>query len=490
MTKAKMPVDIRQSVNALRQGGFGCGTTLPYRSGATEARRRLGYRVAVFALTFVASCTPTQQAPEATRAVTLDSALPPMQMFTDATPIPATRTNTEMAEDFLDLAFRLESGKVVPVLTRFEGPITVRIAGPASEPLRADLSQLLGRLRREAGLDISLTDAPTANVTIEAVPQAALQRAVPHAACFVVPRLTTWSEFLGARNTPLTDWTTLKRRDRVAMFVPADAAPQEIRDCLHEELAQGLGPLNDLYRLPDSVFNDDNIHAVLTGFDMLMLQVYYHPRLRNGMTRAEAAAVVPGILASLNPAGERAKRQAGADTSRDWADAMETALSNGASPGARRSSAARAVSLAQRYGWRGIREAFAQYAYGRLLVGFDRAGSIAAFNAAERIYQASPITQIHTAHIAVQKAAYALGAGDAQATLELARGSIPIARQHQNAALMSTLMMFEAEALDMIGNSVEAEAVRLDSLGWARYGFGTDINVQDRLNEVASLRPY
>jgi len=51
-------------------------------------------------------------------------------------------------------------------------------------------------------------------------------------------------------------------------------------------------------------------------------------------------------------------------------------------------------------------------------------------------------------------------------------------------------MMFEAEALDMIGNSVEAQAVRLDSLGWARYGFGTDSSVQDRLNEVASLRPY
>ena len=28
------------------------------------------------------------------------------------------------------------------------------------------------------------------------------------------------------------------------VFVPADASPQELRDCLHEELAQALGPLN------------------------------------------------------------------------------------------------------------------------------------------------------------------------------------------------------------------------------------------------------
>ena len=57
----------------------------------------------------------------------------------------------------------------------------------------------------------------------------------------------------------------MRERQRVAVFLPADAAPQELRDCLHEEIAQALGPLNDLYRLPDSIFNDDNVHTVLTG---------------------------------------------------------------------------------------------------------------------------------------------------------------------------------------------------------------------------------
>jgi hypothetical protein len=38
------------------------------------------------------------------------------------------------------------------------------------------------------------------------------------------------------------------------------------------------------------VFNDDNIHAVLTSFDMLILRTYYDPALRNGMTRGQAAA--------------------------------------------------------------------------------------------------------------------------------------------------------------------------------------------------------
>lgn len=76
------------------------------------------------------------------------------------------------------------------------------------------------------------------------------------------------------RRTPTVDWTKLERRDRAAVFVRFDVAPQEIRDCLHEELAQALGPLKDLYRLSDSVSNDDNIHAVLTSFDMLILRAY------------------------------------------------------------------------------------------------------------------------------------------------------------------------------------------------------------------------
>ena len=49
--------------------------------------------------------------------------------------------------------------------------------------------------------------------------------------------------------------------------------------------------------------------------------------------------------------------------------------------------------------------------------------------------------------------------------------------------------MFKAEALDLKGQKTDAESVRLDSLGWARYGFGTDINVLDRVRDVSVLTP-
>ena len=89
----------------------------------------------------------------------------------------------------------------------------------------------------------------------------------------------------------------------------------------------------------------------------------------------------------------------------------------------------------------------------------------------------------------MQLAAFALSAGDGQSVLNLVEGAMPIAAAHENAALLATLMMFKAEAMEMLGRDDIAAAVRMDSLGWARYGFGADTNVRARLREIASLNP-
>jgi hypothetical protein len=450
-------------------------------------------RLAAFAISFMASCTPVPQLDTnvASRAAGLQAGTAtPMRMFTNTSVNRPSRPNREIAQDFLDLSFRMESGRAIPFLTRFEGPIRVRATGQISETLVNDLGLLLGRLRNEAGINIALDNTDAAEITVEAIPRAVLQQAVPRAACFVVPRISSWADFTVARRTQQVDWTTLTSRDRATIFVPSDVAPQEIRDCLHEELAQALGPLNDLYRLPDSVFNDDNIHTVLTGFDMLVLRIYYSDRLRNGMTRTQVAARMPSILAAMNPRGQQASADPAPDTSRDWINAMETALSNGSTPGNRRQAAERAIAMGHAFGWTGARAGFAQYAYGRLQVGNNSEIALAAFNEAERAYRRDPETTIHAAHISVQQAAFALAAGDADGVLRLTDASINVATRYQNAALLATLLMFQAEALDMLGNTAEAEAIRLDSLGWARYGFGSDANVQARLDEIAALRPF
>ncbi|WP_435311704.1 DUF2927 domain-containing protein [Primorskyibacter sedentarius] len=433
-------------------------------------------------------CTPLPGKNPASAAVEPD-ALPPMVTFASPRPSPPSASNADIARDFLDLTFRLESGRDLPILTRFEGPIRVRVTGAPPPTLRGDLDRLLLRLRDEAGLDIATTSSSTAEITIQAVSRRNIQRVLPTAACFVVPNVTSLTEYRRLQRSNSITWSRLQRRKHLAIFVPNDVSPQEIRDCLHEELAQAIGPLNDLYRLPDSVFNDDNMHTVLTGYDMLLLRAYNHPSLRNGMTRDEVTARLPAILASLNPEGEGRASRPLQETPRAWIHAIETALGPGASETERMQAGKEAVQIATELGWTDHRRAFSHFAMGRLLRGTDPDAAQLEILRADRFYAKSPQTKLHRAYVASQLAAHAIAQGNGAEALNLLRPHLDTAARHENAALLATLMLLRVEALELVGRRTEAEALLLDSLGWARYGFGEDWAVFAKMHEISALNP-
>lgn len=438
---------------------------------------------------FLGACTPVIQTEEATRAAFTDNGLPPMKVFSVPRPQQPQTSNIDIARDFMDLAMGLESGRKLDIFTRFDGPITVRLIGAPQESLYSDLSRLLHRLRTEAGIDISYATTPQANITINAVSRADIQRYLPQAACFVVPNVSTLSEYRRARRTNLVNWSKIRDRRQLAIFLPNDASPQEARDCLHEELAQALGPLNDLYRLPNSVFNDDNVHTVLTGYDMLILRAYYDPSLRNGMTRLEVMDRIPGILARINPNGEGLPAVRAPRTPRPWIEAIQTALGPGATNASRRAAATEALSIASAMGWDDHRRGFAHYAMGRILQATDPNAARFQFLRADSFFALSPETDLHRAYVASQLAAFALTEDRPDVAINLTTASIELAARHENAALLSTLLMLRAEALDLSGRSSAGAEVRLDSLGWARYGFGSDWSVRAKLREIGSLNP-
>ena len=433
------------------------------------------------------ACVPTQTA-EVTKtefdlpATALGAHV--MPAFPSGPAIGVTRGNVELAADFLDLQFRMESGRTLPVLTRFEGPITVAMTGNVPPVARSELARLITRFRAEAGVEIAQTSGP-ASITIDFQPQSALRRAVPTAACFVVPNVSGLNDYTQKRNTAAVDWARINRRDRVAIMVPADASPQEVRDCLHEELAQAMGPLNDLFRLSDSVFNDDNFHSVLTGFDMLMLRVHYDRDLRSGMNEAEVAARLPAILARLNPRGQGIGGSPKQISPRAWISATESAF--GARGSNRGEAAERMISIAKAQGWTDSRMAFSVFARGRALTGRDVPAAIEAYSQAARIWRSIPGAQIHAAHVDMQLGAFALSSGQFDTVLRLTERSIPVARTHQNASLLASLLAMRAEALEATGRGVEARSVLLDSQGWARYAFGSDAQVRARLSDIATL---
>lgn len=76
--------------------------------------------------------------------------------------------------------------------------------------------------------------------------------------------------------------------------------PELVRlSCVHEELAQGLGLPNDSPEARPSIFNDDDEFALLTNHDELLLKMLYDPRLKPGMTAAEARPVTRIIAREL-----------------------------------------------------------------------------------------------------------------------------------------------------------------------------------------------
>lgn len=408
--------------------------------------------------------------------------LPPMRNFGPPTAEPATRSNYDMAQDFLDLSFRLESGRALEGFSRFEGPVTIRMIGSVPPTAAHDLAVTLARLRAEAGIAISSTSSPNASITIEFLPRRTMQARAPNAACFVAPRVRSWSDYRRARADVL-DWTTFQTRTTAAVFIPSDVAPQEVRDCLNEELAQALGPLNDLFRLPDSVFNDDNIHTVLTGFDMLILRATYAPQLAPGMSQSEVAARLPAILAANNPAGERPGSPL-PPTPRDFKDAIERALGARGNQASRLAAAQDALAISQP--WQDHRTGFAWLTLGRIAGRDDAQTSFAAFTNAAALFNAERLP-IYAAHANLQLAGFALATGDSAKAIALVDTSLPAATRSQNASLMAGLMMVKATALERMGQADAAASLRLDSLGWARYGMANDADVRRRLKSIAAL---
>ncbi|WP_281823451.1 DUF2927 domain-containing protein [Jannaschia rubra] len=453
--------------------------------------------LAAFAVMALAACAPQGTAPQASRATVAGviDALPPARRFAGppAMAVPV-QSNAQVARDFMALTFQLETGRQLPVFTRYEGPITVSVENASGAPLppslQPDLDDLLARLRSEAGIDIARAGpGEMGSITVSAVPRAALQRHVPGAACFVVPRVTGWQDYLSKRFGPAIDWTTLTTRTRASVFLPADVSPQEIRDCLHEEIGQAIGPLNDLYRLPWSAFNDDNMHVVLTPYDMLLLRATYDPALASGMTREQVAAALSGILARINPRGRTPDRGAVPEATATWTAALQGALDPRGSDASRLAQARSAVALAQAAGWGDERLAYSQLALGRAALSLDGDLALAAFLQAHTLYRRmTGRDSIHSAQVGLQLAAFALSTGQVDMALDILDGAIPAADAAQNASLLATLLLLRAEAARMTGADADAALIRREGLAWGRYAWGDRI-LAIRAAEVAGLRP-
>lgn len=85
--------------------------------------------------------------------------------------------------------------------------------------------------------------------------------------------------------------------DQVVTLIRAEHPDLTRRSCVHEEMAQGLGAVNDSPQARPSIFNDNDEFALLTRHDEVLLKMLYDPRLKPGMTEAQSLPILRDIAA-------------------------------------------------------------------------------------------------------------------------------------------------------------------------------------------------
>ena len=103
------------------------------------------HRILLPVFLVLGACMPSQTPEMPSRAIgDLGSELPPMRVFAAPQPENFPISNSDLVRDFIDLSFELESGRSLPVFTRFEGPVT-------DAGLLLDADRLAGTVKLSAG---------------------------------------------------------------------------------------------------------------------------------------------------------------------------------------------------------------------------------------------------------------------------------------------------------------------------------------------------
>ncbi len=228
-------------------------------------------------------------------------------------------TPERLTEDFIQIALHdeyvrqgdaLVSRGVPAPLRRWQQPVQVRLyfgdsVAPAERSRdRAEVAGFAARLQKVSGHPVGLSGAG-GNFTVLIVNEDERHAIGPRLNSLVpgIPR----SDVAALSDLSPQNYCTVFAYSQgdspiyaqAVALIRAELPPRLRRSCVHEEMAQGMGLANDSPRARPSIFNDDEEFAYLTRHDELLLKILYDPRLRPGMTEAEARPIVMQIATEL-----------------------------------------------------------------------------------------------------------------------------------------------------------------------------------------------
>lgn len=237
----------------------------------------------------------------------------------DRVPLDAPIDTDTLTRNFIAIALRDEygaggmqakGGGAPAPLRRWQDPVRVQLEFGAvvdvatRRAYRIEVSQFAARLAQATGHSVSLTD--NGGNFIAMVLSDDERRTIGPRLAQLVPGIPA-QDIAVMQSLDPDNFCTVFAYSRGAepvysnavALIRAELPPLLQTSCIHEELAQGMGLANDSLSARPSIFNDDEEFALLTRHDELLLKILYDPRLRPGMSAAEAEPVVRQIATEL-----------------------------------------------------------------------------------------------------------------------------------------------------------------------------------------------
>ena len=234
----------------------------------------------------------------------------------DFAPADAPYTNEDLVRNFevvaLNSEFTRTGAQLVQEtsptrLARWEKQVRYRLSGAGvTEADRVAYAELTKRLSELTGRDIRETGA-RGDITIMILNEAErleLVRDIRRRR--IDDRMRLVVRWASAIDYPCVGQIGFEDSDSgeitSALIVVKGELPGMLRQtCIHEELAQTMGLINDDNSVRPSIFNDDQEFALLTEHDEFLLRMLYDPALKPNMSADEARPLLPGIIEKLRP---------------------------------------------------------------------------------------------------------------------------------------------------------------------------------------------
>lgn len=211
-----------------------------------------------------------------------------------------TFTDSEIIDGFFKTAFGAEyhlAGRVDRI-RKYHAP--VRVFADGNRPDRkTQLAKIVADIaRRVQHLDIAMADSSdSANVLVKLVRDRDLNRTI---STFYGSQRAR--EIRGSLDPQCLSGFRKNENFEIEhsdVILTVDNGDFIFFDCAYEELLQSLGPINDTFSVPWTMFNDNVSMGFFDVYDQYILNLLYDPRIKAGMTVAEVKEVLPAVLADV-----------------------------------------------------------------------------------------------------------------------------------------------------------------------------------------------